>query len=267
MSGFGGEGFGTGVFGGIAIGISGFGIPAGPSTYGIVLPSYLYQQYSDDDALQAFVDGYNAYAQAYVTWFQTIQLPVYTGLSGNLLDWVANGLYGYSRPVLPAGFSYILGPYNTFAFNELPYNEYEIVEPTNFYATTDDIYQRCLTWHFFKGDGKYFSVPWLKRRIMRWFEGINGTAPNIDQTYQISVTFGTGNEVTITLVESVTTDTGGGSLFNGSVYNSFTFNSGTFVTETFPALPNAAVFQAAVASGALELPFQFTWNVVIETVL
>ena len=42
-------------------------------------------------------------------------------------------------------------------------------------AVTDDVFKRILTWHFYKGDGKNFSVRWLKRRIWRFLQGANGT--------------------------------------------------------------------------------------------
>ena len=80
-----------------------------------LLPSYLYLQYQDDDNLQAFVDVYNSQAQEYLDWFYSISLPVYTSdtISGSLLDWVAQGLYGMPRPVLATGVNQNLGPYNT----------------------------------------------------------------------------------------------------------------------------------------------------------
>ena len=44
-----------------------------------VIRSYLYQQYADDEDLQAFVAWFNAEGQEYVGWFASISLPVYTG--------------------------------------------------------------------------------------------------------------------------------------------------------------------------------------------
>src|SRR5208282_1169742 len=40
--------------------------PDGPTTVTTIIPSYLYQQYQDDDDLLAFVQVYNALAQGYV---------------------------------------------------------------------------------------------------------------------------------------------------------------------------------------------------------
>jgi hypothetical protein len=66
------------------------------------LPSYVYQEYSDDDSIQGFVLAQNQIQQAFLNWFNSLNLPIYTKdpISGPLLDWVAGGLYGFLRPVL-----------------------------------------------------------------------------------------------------------------------------------------------------------------------
>lgn len=198
-----------------------------------VIPSYLYQQYTDDDDLQAFRDAYNQLTQQYVNTFNQLNLPVYTGplIIGPLLDWVGQGIYGYPRPTLPGTAAVTQGPYNTDLYNEknLPYNA-EINTPGTVFVTTDDIYKRLLTWHFYKGDGKVFSLRWLKRRIMRFMLGTNGTAPNVDFTYQVSVTFSGTNTVAITV----------------------------------PEYPVAQYLKAAIASGNAELPFQFNYTFTIS---
>ncbi len=60
--------------------------PSGPTTVLKTIPSFLYQQYADDENLQAFVASYNEMAQEYVDWYNQISLPVYTLQSGGLLD-------------------------------------------------------------------------------------------------------------------------------------------------------------------------------------
>lgn len=194
------------------------------------IPSYLYQQYADDDDLQAFVAAYNDETQKYVDTFNGLNLPVYTQLSGSLLDWVGAGVYGYPRPTLPGTAPSSVGPINTYGPNyAVPLNG-QITTAGTTYATTDDLYQRLLTWHFYKGDGKAFSIRWLKRRVMRFLIGANGTAPNIEQTYQIGVTFTSGNVVNISI----------------------------------PTYPLATAFQSAIASGAAETPFQYTFTVSVS---
>jgi hypothetical protein len=196
-----------------------------------ILPSYLYEQYHDDDSLQAFVDAYNEYAQEYLDAFLSIGLPIYTELSGDLLDWVGEGLYGISRPTLSTASYQTIGAYNTYAYNYLiGYNQsYVLTESSATYITTDDIYKRILTWHFFKKDGKVFTVEWLKRRIKRFLTGTNGIAPEISSTDDISITFGNNNTV--------------------------------YISSSISTYPYMNIFQAAVDSGILELPFQFDYNV------
>lgn len=238
--------------------------PAGPTTLLKIIKSYLYQEYSDDEDLQSFVDAYNDLAQRYIDWFATINLPVYTGaqISGALLDWVALGLYGMPRPVLASGRNKNKGPYNTAQFNSLRFNATKMIGPTDYFATSDDIFKRIMTWNFYKGDGRTFDVRWLKRRVMRFILGPNGTAPNVDQTYQVSVTFGVGGQVSITLINGIRTRTGG-ARFGGFQFNRAQFNGMKSTFAALPQLPNAIYLQEAVASGAVQLPFQFSFVVVI----
>jgi hypothetical protein len=193
--------------------------------------SYLYVQYNDDDDMQAFVGMYNAYTQAYLNWFNNLGLPVYTqgNITGSLLDWVAQGLYGIRRPGLPTEGSPAVGPFNTYAFNTLAFNQLIPAVTQAYYATTDDTFKRIITWLFFKGDGHQMNIRWLKRRIARFLNGVGGTSYNVDQTYDISVAF-TGPQA---------------------------------VTITVPTGSIATILQAAIDAGVLELPFQITWAVVL----
>lgn len=237
--------------------------PAGPTSLTKVIPSYLYQEYADDDDLQAFVSAFNALAQRYVDWFNQIGLPIYTDLSGTLLDWVGTGLYGLPRPTLSSGRNRFIGPLNTWALNSFPLNKLKIIGPQDVAVTSDDIYKRIITWHFYKGDGKVFNVRWLKRRIMRFLIGVNGTAPNIDQTYQISVSFGTGNQVNITFLAYVR-NVIGGALLNRFAINTTPLNSIKTKFTTLPPLPNVNIIEQAINSGVLELPFQFDYVVSVN---
>jgi len=241
--------------------------PPGPTTVTKVIPAYLYQEYNDDDDLQGFFAAQNALAQDIVGWFATIGLPVYTGeqVSNLLLDWVIAGLYGIEgRPALPSGTNQDVGPLNTWALNTLALNAYEIIGNQNFYATTDDIFRRILTWHFYKGDGKVFTIRWLKRRIMRFLTGVDGTAGETDETYPISVSFGAGNQVNIGVANGTRTITTS-ALLNTFALNTVALNEldSTFVPE--PPFPLAPILKAGIDSGVLELPFQFTYVVTITT--
>lgn len=235
-----------------------------PAYRAAVLPSYLYVQYNDDEDLLEMVAAYNDQQQQIIDWFVALNLPIYTQdpVSGALLDWVALGVYGQARPVLPAGTSRDLGPLNTYAFDVLPPNGRRTIGPTQYYATTDDVFRRVITWNFYKGDGRTFDVRWLKRRVMRFLLGDNGIDPGIDQTYQVSVTFGVDAEVTIRLVSGVR------NIVRAAIPNTFALNTRQFnqvdTTWTqYAPLANAEIFKAAVDAGVLQLPFQYTWTVVI----
>jgi hypothetical protein len=195
------------------------------------IKSYLYQEYSNDDDLQAFVASYNSIAQQYVNTFNQLNLPIYPSalIAGNLLDWVGQGIYGYPRPSLPGVPSTSVGPLNTYGPDfQVPLNTQTTTAGTS-YVVSDDIYARLLTWHFYKGDGKTFNIQWLKRRIMRFMLGTNGTAPLISNTYPISLTF-----------------------------------SGHVATITCPTYFAAPYLKSALQSGAAELPFQMSYNFVVS---
>lgn len=259
-----------------------FDTPWPPTTFVTmqgVLQSYLYQEYNDDEDLQVFVNVYNSMAQQYITWFASIMLPVFAqnpAISGMLLDWVALGLYGMARPTLSSGQRTEIGPFNSAMFNEQMFNEDIFEGPDNVFVTDDDTFKRILIWHLEKGDGKLFNIRWLKRRIMRFLTGSDGNLgvsaagdPSTadmyppDQTYVISITWGAEDEVNIN-IQSTHRSITDGAMFNAGMFNEFEFNElGTSVSYS-ESSPWAPIFKAAVASGALELPFQYTWVVNIN---
>jgi hypothetical protein len=240
--------------------------PDGPTGVLEPIKSYLYQEYSDDEDLQAFVAAYNSMMQDLVDAFNTLNLPIYTQdpVSGALLDWVGKGVYGLPRPALSYQFPITIGPYNTGQYNTQIYDYWQYIFPNDLALVNDDIYRRVITWHFSKGDGKYFSVQWLKKRIMRFLIGTNGTNPNIDQTYQISVTFGAKCNVTIRIV-LIDRTISSGALYNDNAfqYNIMPYDQTNTVAVNFPVLPNMEVFANAIRAGVLELPFQFIWDPVV----
>lgn len=239
--------------------------PAGPTTLTTLIKAYLYQQYNDDEDMQVFFMAYNDMAAQYVDWFVNVQLPVYMGpyVSGALLDWVGEGLYGIARPVLPTGLSQNLGMFNTVTFNSIVFNEELHVGPPNYYYTDDDTYRRVLTWHLYKGDGKLFDIRWLKRRVERFLTGKDGGAGQTDQTYNISISFGVGNQVNIN-IQTVRRFATGGAVFGAGMLNTFQFNEYDTFAVHLPSNPMVPIFKAAVEAGVLELPFQFTWVVNIN---
>lgn len=154
--------------------------------------SYLYQQYQNDLDLKAFVDAYNNLTQQYVTYLNTVNLPIYTGLSGALLDWVAQGLYGVKRPVIgtASGAVYDVAIYDVGVYGS---------GGTTFALVSDDIFKRILTWKLYRGDGFVMSISWLKKRLKRFLIGTNGAALQIDSTPEISVKITQLNQIDIAI--------------------------------------------------------------------
>jgi hypothetical protein len=240
--------------------------PVGPTGAVRSIPSYLYQEYSDDLDLQAFVAAYNTLQQNLVDAFNALNLPIYTQdpVSGALLDWVGQGLYGMSRPSLIYGYPLIQGPYNTGMYNTQQYNFYTYIAPIGDALVNDDIYRRVITWHFSKREGKYFNVEWLKKRIMKFLTGTNGTQPNIDNMYQISVSFGPGCIATIRIVLGIR-NIALSTMYNDNAfqYNALRYDEIDTTYIAYLPLPNMVIFAEAIKSGVLELPFQFNWTDVV----
>lgn len=218
--------------GDFVIGRSPIGVPLAflPTFAQSIIPSYAYVEYQDDDAVLAFVEAYNIYAQAYLDYINNLNLPIYTQLNGLLLDWVARGLYGIYRPSLAAGAGTPPeGPFATTTFASITFAGYEAGFSPSLVATSDDVFKRIITWFFYKGDGKVFTPKWLKRRINRFLFGLNGEDIANDTTYKVSLNWTGAKAWTITLA-----------------------------TTTM-----STIFNEAVQAGAIELPFQIDWTIVL----
>jgi hypothetical protein len=204
--------------------------------------SYLYQQYADDDSLQAFVLSYNVATQTIVTWLATTNLAYYPGLTGDLLTWVAANLYGVERAALETQPTGNFGPLNTEALYTAPLNSF-IPSAQSSYAMTDDVLQRILTWNFYKGDGNRFTMLWLKRRIMRFLTGTNG----IDQNPWTNPNFTVGAETLSAISAHISGTT-------------LTVNiNQALLSSQAQIAPNILLFfQLAFQSGVLELPAELT---------
>lgn len=205
--------------------------PTGPTGLTQIIPSYLYQEYNDDDNLQALVTAQNMITQAYLDQLLALNLPIYPGLSGALLDWVALGLYGMERPNLSTATSSAVGPFNTYPFDTLAMAVGKNNGTTQIFNVTDDLFKRMITWNFFKGDGFTFTTEWLKRRVMRFLGGTNGIDYGVSETYQVSVTF------------------------TGSSTINITIKTGSQPTTYVPILA------AAIQNGVCQLPFMYTYNI------
>lgn len=146
-----------------------------------ILTSYPYRQFADDPNVVAFFDAYNDIAQGYMDYVLNLNLPIYTQLSGPLLDWVGQGLYGLARPTIgiPSGAIFGSALFGTSIFGE---------GSVSSALVSDDIYKKILTWKCYRGDGFNVTIPYMKRRMMRFITGTNGTSPVIDNTATISIT-------------------------------------------------------------------------------
>jgi len=194
-----------------------------------VIQSYLYQEYADDDDLQAFVDSYNSLAQGYLDWFNGTPLGLYTSpnITGPLLDWIGQGVYDIKRPVLSSQTTMRLAGFNSAPFNSGAFNTMTYSSSGSSALVSDDIYKRVLTWHLYRGDGQFFSIQWLKNRINRFLNGANGSDYAVLQ-----------NPPSITV-------------------SGYTFNISS---------PQSAIFtilQQLIANGSLALPFIYNFTVEI----
>lgn len=238
--------------------------PLGPTSQTALIKSYVYEEYADDVVIQAFAQSFNILAQNYIDTFNALNLPVYTGaiIADSLLDWVAQGIYGISRPALSSGKNRNIGAFNTAVINGLAFNASKRIGPQNLVVTSDDIFKRIMTWAIYKGDGKVFNVRWLKRRIMRFLYGVDGADYNAGQTYRISVTFGVGSQINIGVTRGKRTITASGA-FNRSTFNKLPINGIKSTYVAYPPIPNSAILQEAIDAGVLELPFQYTYVVTV----
>ncbi len=140
------------------------------------LPAYAYQEYADDPYFQAFVSAYNQISQGYLDWANQNPIPIYTdsNISGTMLDFVGVNLYGIYRPVTGQSSTSSLSAMNTFPMNTQAMDSQTLSTTGVASTVTDDLYKRTLTWILYRGDGKNFSLQWLRRRIARFLYGANG---------------------------------------------------------------------------------------------
>ncbi|EOV0288179.1 hypothetical protein ACOIPX_001552 [Salmonella enterica] len=220
-----------------------------------IIRSYLYTQYNDDDNIRAFVTAYNTMAKNIYDWMRSANLPIFIGgyNAGDQLRWIARGIYGVKPPVLASGRHLVIGAFNTCTFNTVPFNTRRVINQSEQVVVSDDLFKRIMTWNFYKGDGFYFTIPWLKRRIMRFLTGVNGVDVVNDQHWSISVLF-SGNGASVSIIK------GFRKLTDSSVYNAQTFNSRAYNQKTSVLIKSneyeyASLFKQAFDSGLLHMPF------------
>lgn len=220
-----------------------------------IIRAYLYQQYNDDENLQAFVDAYNTLSKDIYSWMKDANLPVFVGgyNAGDQLRWIALGVYGVRPPILVSDKRRTFGDYNSLLFNQLPFNGRMVKDESEQVVASDDVFKRVMTWNYYKGDGFNFTIPWLKRRVMRFLTGVDGVDVVNDQRWSISVLFSTSG-ANISIVK------GYRKLTNSGVYNSFPINTRSFNQNTSVLIKSneyefASLFKQAFDSGLLHMPF------------
>ncbi|UGC97735.1 protein of unknown function DUF2612 [Pantoea phage PdC23] len=229
------------------------------------IKAYLYQQYINDDNLQAFVTAYNTMSQEIYDWMRNANLPIFIGNynSGDQLKWIAKGIYGQDPPIIVTSKSVTYGPYNMLTFNQLPVNGRKTVRTTQQVTTSDDIFKRIMTWNFYKGDGFHFTVPWLKRRVLRFLAGKNGLDILNDQQWNISVTFDGSGGITINVRSYYTTVTDS-SAFGELGYDDQAFGEIDTEVSQVKDLQYATVFKQAFDNGLLHMPFWGAVTVIVQ---
>lgn len=204
--------------------------------------AYAYQQYSDDPNITAWFAAYNnsvnyptpvegsptsPSAQNYLDLMNNLSLPDYSNKTGNLLNWVAENIYGEIRHSLPIGTYRPIGMVDTFGYDEETSNTYRSqYSDTTSFTVSDGVFKSIVQWNIFKGDGFQFTVTWLKRRVHRFLNG----NPFSQNTFDTSVEF----------------------------------TGATSVVITVPAVSSyGTALQAAVESRTVLLPFQYDFSVVL----
>lgn len=229
-----------------------------------IIKAYLYQQYKSDDNLQAFFTAYNSMSQEIYDWVINANLPIFTGNYnyGSQLEWIAHGIYGQYRPIISSSKTVVYGPYNTIKFNQVALNGRKKKTTTNQITTSDDIFKRVMTWNFYKGDGFNFTITWLKRRILRFLQGVNGADIVNDQRWGISITFGDEGQINITIIRAMRSIIKSAQL-DDMAYGDTEYGALETRLDYASSFDYATVFKTIFDNGLLNMPFWSSTTVTI----
>lgn len=224
--------------------------------------AYLYAQYSDDATLQAFMDAFNGIAQGYLDWFNGTPLSVYTdaSISGPLLDWAAQGVYGIERPVISNETTTEYGEWNTAPWNTVPFNGFVITISGSAQIASDDVFKRLMTWILYRGDGVQMTMQWLRRRVARFIYGVNGGDIDIGLLQNVSIAAG-GQSATNIIAGTNAAATN--SMATNSAKPKIGASGSSVYNITIPNLPASQSFLALVKAGMIPMPMQFDFEVTI----
>lgn len=161
-----------------------------------ILPAYPYQQYVDDPNIVAFFTALNELAGPYLDWFNNTPLAVYTSpnVSGPLLDWIGQGIYGIARPVFSSQTTKFVAGVNATPINTVGVDDSTLYRSGTAVLANDDYYKRVLTWWLYAGNGgngggvgRYFNVEVLRLKVARFLYGVNGTDVTLSQAQTVSI--------------------------------------------------------------------------------
>ena len=226
-----------------------------------IIKAYPYFEYADSDDTTAFFNSLNSLGQQYLDWFNGTPLGVYTdpSISGPLLDWIANNLWGIYRPVISTSSTFVLAGWGSFAWGEEAYGTMNYIQSGTAQIATDDIYKRLLTWILYLGDGKQMSIQWLRRRIARFIYGADGGDIDIGLIANINIAIPSKSIVT--------------GAWNSMSWDLLPWDGGGSVTATTKhalsiSVPNnngiGPIFADLLSGGYLPLPFQLSYEVIVS---
>ena len=222
--------------------------------------AYPFQEYSDDPNIVAFFTAYNQLAQGYLDWANQTPLSVYTSpaISGPLLDWIGQGIYGVTRPVFASIGKRFRAGLNSLPLNTVALNGNRTINLGTSGITSDDYYKRVLTWTLYLGNGRRFTIPSLRLRVARFLYGANGTDVSLSQAQNVSITLQGFKRVRGAL------NSHGLNLcaLNGHVPGPP--NPAGQMIITVPPGTSSRLFSQAFEQGVLAFPFQINAFVVIS---
>jgi len=155
----------------------------------LIQPAYVYAPIFDKDAdIAAMLAIYNDEIAALITQVEELNLAYYTDLTGDWLDYVAAGVYGFDRPKIALGLDIpAQGGFTSFGFTVHEFSYGALPITPSYSATPDAIFIKVLDWHLYRADGFQFSILWLKRRLERFCDLTDIDVSLVGQSFTITL--------------------------------------------------------------------------------
>jgi hypothetical protein len=150
-------------------------------------PPYLYAVFRKYQQVSATMKALNVEIQRIYDSLNLLTLPIYTNWTGEALDFIAQNLYGFSRPWVRSG---TVTPYlstvpDAPVIDTLPPDAFKQGVSATVTLLNDDYFKRLLMWHLYRGDGDAFNIQWLKRRVMRFIQ--DDMFSHVNGIHQVSI--------------------------------------------------------------------------------